>query len=430
MKTELVDLNDTRRTLSVEIPAAEVDAAIDRVTRQYGRSAKLPGFRPGKVPAKVVRQRFRSQILHDVAHQLIPRAVDSALGERGVEPVDTPDIRDVVVEEGRPLTFTAIFDVVPPFDPGDFTSIQVRRARVDLSDEAVPQNLERLRERAARFEPVDEGTAAAEGHTLILDLERTAIARDGSRNEPDRHKQVSIEIGGKANPPGFDAEVIGMVPGERRSFTLTYPEDYAVLELAGGQVAYAVTLKEIRQRVVPELDDEFAKDLGDFDTLDALRDRVREDLETEAREAAERDLRADLLRQLAQRLPFAVPDALVDREVDRRVEEFARRLMEQRIDPRTTNIDWASFREGQKAPAAEAVGSALVLDEVARREQIAITEAELEAELERYAQQSGRTIAAVRAQLERDGGVGRLQAGLRREKALASVLARVQVLEI
>lgn len=429
MKTELVDVNDTRKNLSVEIPSADVDAAIDRVTREYGRSAKLPGFRPGKVPAKVVRQRYRSQILHDVAHTLIPRAVDTALGERGVEPVDTPDIKDVVIEEGKPLTFTATFDIVPPFDPGDFASIQVRRAKVDLADEAVPQALERLRERAARFEPVAEGVTAGEGHTLILDLERTAIDKAGVAGETDRHQQVSIEIGGKANPPGFDAEVSGMAPGDRRAFTLTYPDDYAVAELAGGQVQYGVTLKEIRQRVVPALDDEFAKDLGEFETLDALRDRVRDDLVAEAREAADRELRADLLRQLAQRLPFAVPDSLIDREVDRRVEEFARRLMEQRIDPRTTNIDWASFRDGQKAPATEAVGSALVLDEIARREQVAVSEDELTAELDRYAQQTGRTTAAVRAQLERDGGVGRLQAGLRREKALALVMDRVQILD-
>jgi trigger factor len=240
---------------------------------------------------------------------------------------------------------------------------------------------------------------------------------------------VSIEMGGQANPPGFDAAVAGMAVGETRSFTLTYPDDYAVTELAGGQVSYTVTLKEIRQRVVPTLDDEFAKDLGDFASLDALRDRVREDLTAEAAEASERELRADMLKQLATRLPFAVPDSLIDREVDRRVEEFARRLIDQKIDPRTTNIDWAGFREGQKAPATEAVGSALVLDEVARREQLEVSAAELDAELERYAQQTGRTPAAVRAQIERDGGVGRLQTGIRREKAVAFVLGKAQILD-
>src|SRR6476661_4287117 len=146
MKTELVDLNETRKNLTVEIPVDDVDAAIDKVTRDYSKAARIPGFRPGKVPAKVVRQRYRAQILHDVAHDLIPKAIDSALTERGVEPVDTPDVKDVVVEEGKPLSFTASFDVLPSFDPGDFADIQLRRQASAVDDDQVTQSLERLRE--------------------------------------------------------------------------------------------------------------------------------------------------------------------------------------------------------------------------------------------------------------------------------------------
>ncbi len=261
MKTELVDVNETRRHLTVEIPTTDVESAIDRVTREYTKSARLPGFRPGKVPTSVVRQRFRAQILHDVAHDLIPRTIDSVLSERGVEPVDTPDVKDVVVEEGKPLSFTASFDVVPPFDPGDFSEIQLRRSAVTVDDDAVQATLERLRDRAARFEPVEGGVA--EGHTLVIDLQRQTTGSDGVVGEADRHEKVSIEIGAPANPPGFDDKVMGMTVGETRSFTLDYPADYAVAELAGTSVAYAVDLKELRRRVVPALDDEFAKDLGE-----------------------------------------------------------------------------------------------------------------------------------------------------------------------
>ena len=164
--------------------------------------------------------------------------------------------------------------------------------------------------------------------------------------------------------------MLGLTPGTTKSFTITYPADYTIAELAGGTVDYTVTLKEIKKRVVPPLDDELAKDLGEFDSLDALRTRVREDLEHEAMHAAERQLRQDLLKQLASRVPFAVPASLVEREIDRRLEDFARRLMDQRIDPRQANIDWNAFREGQRAPATEAVGSAIVLDEIARRENV------------------------------------------------------------
>ncbi len=428
MKTELVDVNETRRQLTVEIPLGDVESAIERVTREYTKSARLPGFRPGRVPPGVVRQRFRAQILHDVAHDLIPKTIDDVLSAQGVEPVDTPDVKDVVVEEGKPLSFTASFDVVPPFDPGNFGDIELKRQPVAVDDDAVQQTLERLRERAARYEPVEGGVA--EGHTLVIDLERRATGADGATAAPDTHEKVSIEMGAPANPPGFDAEVTGMAVGESRTFMLSYPADYAVSELAGTSVGYTVHLKELRRRVVPELDDEFAKDLGEeLDSLAALRARVRADLEAEAKDASERQLRADLLKQLAKRLPFPVPGALVDREIDRRVEDFARRLMSQQIDPRRANIDWAAFRQGQREPAQESVASALVLDQVARQDSITVTEADLERELERYAERAGLTPAAVKARLEQEDGLARMQVGLRRETTVNAVLGRVQVAE-
>src|SRR5580693_2938309 len=154
MKTDLVDVNDTRKNLRVEIPSDVVDAEIDRITRDYSRKARIPGFRPSKAPARVIKQRYKDQILHDVAHELIPRAVDDALRERGVEAVDTPDIRDVTVEEGQALTFTASFDTVPPFEPGDYSTVSLRHPSNRVEEEAVDHALQRLRERAARFEPV------------------------------------------------------------------------------------------------------------------------------------------------------------------------------------------------------------------------------------------------------------------------------------
>src|ERR1044071_1957093 len=201
MKTEFADVNETRKTVRVEIPQETVDAEIDRLARDYSRKARIPGFRPGKAPARVIKQRFKDQILHDVAQDLIPRAMDDALRERGVEAVDTPDVRDVTVEEGQPLTFTASFDTVPEFDPGDLTTIALTRAAVAIDDEAVNGALQRLRDRAARFEPV-EGRGVDHGDTVVPDIAR----RDaGDAGKPvDSHKDVSIELGAKANPPGFD----------------------------------------------------------------------------------------------------------------------------------------------------------------------------------------------------------------------------------
>ncbi len=421
MKTEFADINETRKNVRVEIPSDVVDAEIDRIARDYSKKARIPGFRPGKAPARVIKQRFKDQILHDVAHDLIPRAMDDALRERGVEPVDTPDVRDVNIEEGRPLTFTASFDTVPSFDPGDLSTISIRRPAVAIDDEAVNGALQRLRDRAARHEPV-EGRGVDHGDTVMLDLERT-----DPNGTTDTHKDISIELGAKANPPGFDDQLLGLETGATKSFTIHYPQDYPIGELAGTDVAYTVKVNGLKRRVLPDLDDEFAKDLGEFDTLDALRTRVREDLEHDARHAADREVRGELMKQLAARVPFDVPQSLVEREIDRRLEEFARRLVDQHVDPRQAGIDWNAFRESQREVAREAVAAALVLDEVSRREQLEATDAEVEREVERYAERTGRTPAAVRAALEKEGGLSRVSAGLRREKSIDFAMSRATI---
>jgi trigger factor len=290
--------------------------------------------------------------------------------------------------------------------------------------------MQRLRVRAARFEPV-EGRGVDHGDTVALDLQRHAEAPSGGGDAEsgaaDTHNDVTVELGAKANPPGFDEQLLGLEPGATKTFTLHYPADYTVAELADTHVTYTVTIKGVKRRVLPELDDEFAKDLGEFDTLEALRARVREDLEHEARHAAERDVRADLMKQLATRVPFEVPASLVEREIDRRVQDFARRIIEQQIDPRQAGVDWDAFRDSQREVAREAVASALVLDEVARREQLDATSEEVEQEIARFAERSGRAPAAVRAGLEKEGGLSRIWAGLRREKSIDFLMARATI---
>jgi trigger factor len=255
-----------------------------------------------------------------------------------------------------------------------------------------------------------------------VDLERTDPG-----GKVDQHTDVTVELGASANPPGFDAELLGLDAGATKSFTIHYPADHPIGELANTDVSYNVTMKGIKRRVLPELDDEFAKDLGEFDTLDALTSRVRHDLEHEAGHAAERAVRADLMKQLAARVSFDVPQSLIERETDRRLEDFAGRLMDQGIDPRRAGLDWNAFREAQREPSREAVASALVLDEVARREQLEVTNAEVEQEIGRYAERTGRTPEAVRAALEKEGGLSRIYTGLRREKSIDFLMARATI---
>jgi trigger factor len=423
VKTEFADLSETKKSVAVEIPSDVVDAQIDRVARSYSRQARIPGFRQGKVPPTLIKKRFRDQILHDVAHDLIPRAIDEALRERGLEPVDTPDVKDVTLDEGQALKFTATFETLPPIDPGPLETISLRRPAVTLEDDAIEKTLGQLQSRGARHEPV-EGRGIEDGDTVTLDVERKPAA---AGEKSDHHNDVVVEIGGKANPPGFDAELQGLESGAEKAFTLHYPDDYAVTEMAGKSIDYVVKVKDIRKRILPALDDEFAKDVGDFETLEALRSRIRQDLEREAEAEADRALRSDLLKELASRVTVDIPDSLVERELDRRTEEFARRLMDQQIDPQRANIDWDQFRDSQREASRESVKSALVLDEISRRENVTVSDEDIDKDVAAYAERSGRTTAAVRARLEKEGAIARLAAGLRRERTLDYILSKAQV---
>jgi trigger factor len=433
MKHDFTDISDTRKALSVEIPPDIVEAEIERAAERYGKSAKVPGFRPGKVPPHIVRKKFKDEILHDVAHAMIPRAVNDALRERSIEPLENPDVTDVVLEEGKPLSFTATFDTLPPIDPGVYEGVSLRRAASVLEVGEVDRTLSNLRQRAARYEPVEDRPSEV-GDTLLLDVVRTPrakrlIALPGEtlpEEKPESMENVSVEIGSPANPPGFDENLAGLKPGEERHFDTTYPEDFTIEELRGQTVAYRATVKAIRKRVVPALDDDLAKELG-FDTVQALRDRVKEDLQREAELATERQMRADLLKELSSRVSIELPASMVDREIDRRLEEFVGRLFQQGVDPMKAGIDWKQFRDEQKAPAEDTVRAALLLDEIAKREAIAITDEDVRAEIEDYAAQTGREPAAVRAALEKEGGLGRIYAGLRRERTVKWLLEKANI---
>lgn len=425
MKTEFVDLSETKKNLVVEIPTATVDDEIERLARKYSRAARIPGFRPGKVPPGIAKQRFRDQILHDVAHELIPKAVDEALRERGLEPVATPDITDVVVEQGQPLRFTATFETLPPIDPGEYSHLLLRKEPARVDDAQVDRALQQLRERAARYEPVT-GRPVDRGDIVTASFDRRPLQGPAADRPPEHLEGIVIELGAPANPPGFDDELVGMDVEHTRTFTVRYPEEYSVKDLAGSAVEYTVTVNDIKQRTLPELDDEFARDL-EFESFDVFKTRVREDLVRQAEQESTERVRGDLLKELATRVMTPVPDALVDRELDRRVEELARRLMEQRVDPRKADIDWAAFRESQQASATDAVRSTLVLDEIARRESLVASEEDVDREIQRYGERSQRTPTAVRAQLEKEGGMSRLYTGLRREKTIDFLLSHATI---
>ena len=429
MKAAITELSETRRRLDVEIPAADVDAAIDRLARRYSRRAKVAGFRPGKAPVRLVRQRFKEDILHDVAHDLVPRAVDEALREQALTPIETPDVREVSIDDGQPLTFHALFEVLPSIRDLDYDALTLRRTPVTPDADATDRAIDELRLRASRLAPVTDRGAQG-GDIVTLNLTRRGVS--GPEGAPaasaeDRRENVTIELGAASNPPGFDTELTGLQVGESTAFELTYPADHEQTDLAGTRVAYEVELKATHRRVLSDLDDEFARSVGEFDTLEALKDRIASDLQRQAETETERGVRHDLMTQLASRVTVEVPEALVNREIARRLEQVAARLTQQGVDQRTAKIDWEALRDEHRAPAVEMVRGSMMLDEVARRESLTISNDDVGQELTRYAERLGRTPSAVRAQLEKDDGIAKLSEGLRREKAIDFILSRATI---
>ena len=430
MKVELTDVSETKKTLTVEVPPDVVETEISRITQGYARQARIPGFRPGKAPVQVVRKRFREQILHDVAHDLVPRLVGDALRDKNVQPVDTPKVRDLQLEEGKPLTFTAAIETAPHVEPGDLATLSVDQPPISVSEDDVDQALSRLRDRLARMEPVED-RGAEQGDTVVMNLARRRLTGPQGAEIPaedaEKHDGVSAEIGAAENPPGFDEGLLGVTAGTQKTFEVTFPSEYDVAEMAGARVEYAVDVTALRRRVLPTLDDEFAKDLGEFTTLADLRGRIRQDLEQDAERERTRRMRQQLLEQLAARMTGEVPEGMVAREVDRRVEEFARRLMDQGVDPRQAAINWDEFRTQQQDPAVATVKSVLVLDAIATRETLEVSEEELDADISGYATRAGRTLAEVKAQLAQQDQLESIRTGLLREKAVSHAMARATI---
>ena len=332
------------------------------------------------------------------------------------------------------MTFLAAFETVPTIDPGDYTGISLSKPPAVLEVGAVDALIERLRERAVKWHPVEDRPAAA-GDAILMDLTRTPQVAAGAEAGPaadaapaaEPMQNVSIELGNPANPPGFDEHLTGVTADQVRDFTVTYPADYEPAALAGTTVAYHATIKGVRRKELPELNDEFANQISEVETLDALKERVKHDLQHEAEHEADHKVRHDLLENLASRMKSPVPTALVEREVDRRLEEFVRRLMDQGMDPMQAGIDWQEFRERQKEASTQTVKSTLVLDTIARREQIEANDEDVAAEIEKFAEASGRTAAAVRARLEKDGGVSRIREGIRRERTVTWLLEKATI---
>lgn len=439
-----------KREISVEIPAEVVRKEQDALVAAYSKQARIPGFRKGKVPPSIVRNRFSGEINHELLESLVPQYYREAVIKGGFRPVSQPHIQALETEPGQPIRFKAAFEVLPDFELGPYQDIKVERPNIKIADEEVEAELKRLQERQATFDPVDEDRGAKDGEfaqvsfsalpqegTAAAAVEPKADAKSegqpkqseaGKAAQPVQMNEVMVEIGGANTLPEFSENLRGVKPGEERSFEVIYPEDFHDPRLAGKVFHYDVKVNAVKRKTLPEISDDFARELNqELQTLDALKERMRENMQVQKEHQAEHEAKERLIEKLLEKHIFPVPRALVEHQIDLRLERGLRALAAQGM--RTEDMrrmDFRRLRAGQREAAVKEVRSGLLLGKIADAENIQVSDEELEREISSLAQQMNQTPEEVRKKLAEEGALDRIRGRMRSEKALDFLYSKAE----
>jgi len=416
LKVDYVEEGSSLRHMDIELPADDLNDQFEKGVRSLSRSVKLPGFRKGKIPKDVIRQRFRSDVLEQAIQDLVPKAVNEALKERELYPIDDPRVSNLESKLGEPLRFRATFEVIPTIEVRDYKGIEATVQKTTVTDEHIDDGIEHLREQNARFDPI-EGRGAQDHDIVLGDLVETPSGGGPEK----RHKDVSIEVGTEAYHKSLHEMLQGAEPGAQIAFTAAFDggdADGGDPERKGKSFDVTFDVKELKEKVLPDADDELAKDMGSFDTLDEVKAEFRSQAEKRAEREDEQHLRTQLIQKLIDKNAFDPPETLTEREIDSRLQAAARDLYQKGVDPTKAGIDWDAVRAEQRAAAEAAVRATLLLDRLAHQESIEVTEEEVSAELQKASEVLEKSPEALRAQMMKDGSLEQLIGRLRREKAV------------
>jgi trigger factor len=420
MKVEVTDVEACKRRVAVEAPLEVVNQQWESAYGRVQKQARLPGFRKGHVPRSLVKVHFADEVRREVAEHLIPEVYRQALSEAQLDPVNEPDIQDLRLEEGAPLSFVAVVEVKPDIALAEYTGVEVEHAPTAVTDERVGETLERMREQQAQFNLVDR--AAAPGDLVIVDY---TLALEGQ--EPTTQTGYAFVIGDGSVLREIDEAAVGMRAGEGREVGIRLPDDHRREELRGKPGTASFKVVEVKEKVLPPLDDELAKSLGQFDDLAALRAEIRKQLEAHQQSEDRLALEDKIVEALLARHPFGVPESLVMRQIAHQVEHARERVRRQGVDPDRLPWDYDKLI-GELRPGAErAVRRALLLEAVATREGLAASEADVDAEVEKIAQAGQRPAPALRRMMEKSGDLEALRRGLRERITLQFLIDRAQV---
>jgi trigger factor len=432
MKTELTDLSSTRKEIKIEIDTDQVRSAYDRITAQYAKAANVPGFRRGHAPQSVVRTRFKSEIRGEVLRELVPEAVNTAIGEHSLAAIGEPDVHldntEALENLGKePITVKVGVEVFPEVKLSDYKGLEATKRLRPVSDDDINRMIDGLRDASASLQPIEDRGAEL-GDTVTVNVHGTFI--DQTEEEDIKADDVEVVLGGEGVQQEFTDNLIGVRADEQKTFLVDYPEDFSSKGLAGKKVEYAAQVTAVRRKELPEVDDEWAKSLGDeFDSVETLRTKIREDLERRATAESDQRLRSEVMRKLLEANQFEVPQSLVDQQTNHRLESVVRDMIGRGIDPRATELNWEGARDDLKVQAEEDVRATLLLEQIAEEEKLTVSDEEVEAEIDAIATASRQPKEQVRGALTKDGGERSIAHRLRNRKALDLLIQNARVTE-
>lgn len=406
-------LEGCKHSLEISVPVEEVETETGKVVSTFQAKAKLPGFRPGKAPASLIRKQFQADIRQQVLENLIPKFLQKRVEEEDLRVVGRPDITKVKFDQGEPLEFTAEFEVSPEIELKEYKGVEVHYHEPEVTDEDVDKRIDSIRDRKAEYINIDP-RPLEDGDFAVVSLETIA----GVEGDPVKQDELMIEIGASDTVSGFTEGLRGASPGDDREFDVVYPEDYGQSKLAGRTVRFKAHVKGVRKKELPELNDEFAKDLGDYQSLEELKEVIRKTIFSERQFEAQQEAKNKIVETLVDTHDFPIPETYVDRQIQNRLEQTLRSLQAEGADIKNLKLDWQKVKETQRDKAVREVKASLLLGKVADRESINATRDEVDREVERMAKQRREPVAAVKFRMEKDGSLNRVASHIQTEKTL------------
>jgi trigger factor len=424
MKAELIDLSETRKNLDIEIPQDVVDHEILHIAQEFARRVRVPGFRPGKAPIQVVKTRYREEIISEMMQHLLPKYFSDAVEERQLEIVHSPNFEKIDYSGGQPLRFKAVFEVYPQLNIENYIGVPVEEIPVGVTDKEIEDSLRRLQEEMAEMVPVEEDRPIKLGDFAEISFQ--GVLRN-SEEPPVTGDKVVCEVGAATTLKEFTENLQGAKVGDELTFSVEYRANYPEKRLAGKTVDYTVKVESLKEKKLPELSDELAQGYGDYQSLDELKAKIRDDIEHHKREHANEKMREKLLEWLEDHNEFEAPESLVERQLQTRLQRLLRDLARQGINPERLDVDWGKIRDDQRAQAIRDVKGSLILEYIAQQQNVSVSDYEIDLEIEAIANETQRPRDKVREVLTRDTGLDRLKGQIRNKKILDFLQERAQV---